>query len=43
MHYETLAGTIIKNIARLLMEGYYFATVEDSQKMAFSFLTTGCT
>ena len=38
MHYETLAGTIIKNLARRRMEGYYCATVEDAEKMAFSFL-----
>lgn len=25
MHYETLAGTIIKNLARRRMEGYYCA------------------
>lgn len=43
MHYETLAGTIIKNLARRRMEGYYCATVEDAEKMAFSFLTPGCT
>ena len=32
MHYETLAGTIIKNLARLRMEGYYCATVEDAER-----------
>ena len=28
MHYETLAGTIIKNLARRRMEGYYCATLK---------------
>ena len=28
MHYETLANTIIKNLARRRMEGYYCATVD---------------
>lgn len=43
MHYETLANTIIKNLAKRRMEGCYCATIEDAEKKAFSYLTPGCT
>lgn len=43
MHYETLAATVIKNLAKRRMEGCYCATVEEAEKQAFSYLTDGCT
>ncbi len=43
MHYETLANTVIKNLAKRRMEGCYCATVEEAEKKAFSYLTDGCT
>lgn len=42
MHYETLAGTIIKNLEKRQMEGFYCATIEEAEKKAFSFLTDSC-
>ncbi|MCI5874424.1 MAG: lactate utilization protein [Clostridiales bacterium] len=43
MHYETLANTIIQNLAKRKMEGCYCATIEEAEKKAFSYLTEGCT
>lgn len=43
MHYETLANTVIKNLAKRRMEGCYCATIEEAEKKAFSYLTEGCT
>lgn len=43
MHYETLANTVIKNLAKRRMEGCYCATIEEAEKKAFSYLTPGCT
>lgn len=42
IHYEALADTIIKNLSRRRMEGYYCATIEEAEKKAFSYLTDGC-
>lgn len=42
-HYETLAKTIITNLKKRRMEGFYCATVEDAEKKAFSYLTPECT
>lgn len=42
-HYETLANTIIKNLAKRRIEGCYCATIEDAEKKAFSYLTENCT
>ena len=42
MHYETLANTIIKNLAKRRMEGCYCSTIEEAEKKAFSYLTEGC-
>lgn len=38
-HYEMLADTIIKNLRKRRMDGCYCSTVEDAEKMAFSWLT----
>lgn len=43
MYYETLANTIIKNLEKRQMEGYYCPTIEEAEKKAFSFLPEGCT
>ncbi len=43
MHYQTLADTVIKNLAKRRMDGCYCATVEEAEKKAFSYLTDGCT
>lgn len=43
MHYETLANTVIKNLAKRRMEGCYCATIEEAEKKVFSYLTEGCT
>lgn len=43
MHYETLANTVIKNLAKRRMEGCYCATIEEAEKKAFSYLAEGCT
>lgn len=40
-YHETLAATIIKNLEKRQMEGYYCPTVEDAEKLAFSFLKDG--
>lgn len=43
MHYETLANTVIQNLAKRRMEGCYCPTIEEAEKKAFSYLTEGCT
>ena len=43
LHYEILADTIIKNLAKRRMEGCYCSTVEEAEKKAFSYLSDGCT
>ena len=35
-YHETLAATVIKNLEKRQMEGYYCPTVEDAEKLAFS-------
>lgn len=40
-YHETLAATVIKNLEKRQMEGYYCPTVEDAEKLAFSFLKDG--
>ena len=42
MYYETLANTVIKNLEKRQMEGYYCSTVEEAEKKVFSFLTDNC-
>lgn len=42
-HHEILANTIIKNLAKRQMEGYYCATTAEAAKKVFSYLTPGCT
>lgn len=42
MHYELLANTIIKNLAKRRMEGCYCPTAEEAKKKALSYLTPGC-
>ena len=42
-YQETLAATVIKNLEKRQMEGYYCPTVEDAEKLAFSFLKDGQT
>lgn len=42
MYYETLAATVIKNLEKRQMEGYYCPTIEEAEKKAFSWLTEGC-
>ena len=42
-YHETLAATVIKNLEKRQMEGYYCPTVEDAEKLAFSFLKDGQT
>lgn len=41
MHYETIANTIIKNLAKRRMEGSYCATIEEAVAKAESYLTDG--
>ncbi len=43
MHYETLAATVIRNLSRRQMDGFYCTTIEEAEKKAFSFLTPDCT
>lgn len=43
LYYETLADTIIQNLAKRQMEGFYCPTVEEAEKKVFSYLTDGCT
>ncbi len=42
-YYETLANTVIKNLSKRRMEGYYCPTIEDAEKKVFSFLDGNCT
>lgn len=42
MYYKTLADTVIKNLGKRQMEGFYFPTVEEAQKKVFSYFTEGC-
>lgn len=42
-HYETLASTIVKNLKKHRMDACYCATIEEAEKTAFSYLTSGCT
>lgn len=41
-YYRNLAATIIKNLEKRQMEGYYFETAAEAVKKATSFLTPGC-
>jgi hypothetical protein len=41
-HYEILAGSIIKNLEKRQMEGYYCATAKEAVEKALSYLTPGC-
>lgn len=43
MHYESLAGTVIGNLQKRNMDACYCATVEEAQKLAFSYLKPDCT
>lgn len=42
MYYKTLADTVIKNLEKRRMEGFYFPTVEEAEKKIFSYFTEGC-
>lgn len=41
-HYETLAGSIIKNLEKRGMEGHYFATSKECTEYILSILEPGC-
>ena len=41
-HYETLAGSIIKNLEKRGMEGHYFATSKECTDYILSILEPGC-
>lgn len=41
-YYENLANTIIKNLEKRQMEGFYARNVEEAEKKVFSYLTDGC-
>lgn len=41
MHYETLAHTVIKNLAKRNMEGIYCATAKEACEKALSYVTEG--
>ena len=43
MHYETLAGTIIEKMKKRNMHALYCTTVEEAEKLAFSYLKPNCT
>ncbi len=43
MHYETLAKTIISNLEKRRMEGYYCATSKEAVDLAVSMLPSGTT
>ena len=43
LYYETLANTVIKNLEKRQMEGYYCPTIEEAEKKVFSYLDNGCT
>lgn len=40
-HYKTLASTVIKNLEKRQMEGYYFATAKEAVEKALSLLPNG--
>ncbi len=42
-HYEKLASTVIKNLEKRQMEGYYFATAKEAVDKAMSFLNENAT
>lgn len=41
MHYETLAGTVIKNLAKRRIEGCYCATAKEAQEKALAYISEG--
>ena len=41
IYYEKQAATIIKNLAKRQMEGYYCATAEEAKKLALSLIPAG--
>ena len=41
-YHETLAATVIKNLEKRQMEGYYCPTVEDAEKLALSLIQKKC-
>ncbi len=41
MHYETLANTVIKNLAKRRIEGCYCATAKEAQEKALSYISAG--
>ena len=43
LHYEALANTVIKNLEKRQIGGYYCSNVEEAEKKAFSWLTEHCT
>lgn len=38
LHYETLANTIVKNLAKRRMDAYYCKTAEEAKELALSFI-----
>lgn len=42
-HYEKLASTVIKNLEKRQMEGYYFATAKEAVDKAMTFLNENAT
>lgn len=42
-HYEKLAATLIKNLEKRQMEGYYFLTAKEAVEKALSFLSENAT
>lgn len=42
-HYEKLAATVIKNLEKRQMEGYYFPTAKEAVEKALSFLSENAT
>lgn len=40
-HYEILADTVIKNLEKRQMEGYYFATAKEAVQKALSLMQSG--
>lgn len=43
MHYETLAKTVISNLEKRRMEGYYCATAKEAVELALSMVPSGTT
>ncbi|MCI8389713.1 MAG: lactate utilization protein [Roseburia sp.] len=43
LHYEALANTVIKNLEKRQIGGYYCSNIEEAEKKAFSWLTEHCT